>query len=103
MTLRVVQPQIDRIEQEIDLMNEGLEPLRSFILPGGGRARRISISREPSSAGPSERGRSVAPCSAQPAGAGLSEPPVGPSVRPRPLLAEGEGGDVLWQPGATRS
>ena len=36
MTLRIVQPQIDRLEREIDSMNEGLEPLRSFILPGGG-------------------------------------------------------------------
>ena len=35
MTLRIVQPQIDRLEREIDAMNVGLEPLRSFILPGG--------------------------------------------------------------------
>src|SRR3954471_22732237 len=34
--LRIVQPQIDRLEREIDRMNESLEPLRSFILPGGG-------------------------------------------------------------------
>jgi cob(I)alamin adenosyltransferase len=26
---------VDRLEQEIDVMNGDLEPLRSFILPGG--------------------------------------------------------------------
>ncbi len=35
--LRIVQAQIDRLEAEIDAMNETLEPLRSFILPGGSR------------------------------------------------------------------
>lgn len=33
--LRIVQPQIDRLEHEIDAMNEALKPLDSFILPGG--------------------------------------------------------------------
>jgi len=33
--LRIVQSQVDRLEAEIDEMNAGLEPLRSFILPGG--------------------------------------------------------------------
>jgi cob(I)alamin adenosyltransferase len=33
--LRVIQPQIDRLEQEIDAMNAALPPLASFILPGG--------------------------------------------------------------------
>jgi cob(I)alamin adenosyltransferase len=33
--LRIVQSQVDRLEAEIDAMNAGLEPLRSFILPGG--------------------------------------------------------------------
>jgi len=35
MTLRIVQPQIDRLEREIDAMNEHLSPLASFVLPGG--------------------------------------------------------------------
>jgi cob(I)alamin adenosyltransferase len=35
MTLRIVAAQIERLEHEIDAMNEGLAPLRSFILPGG--------------------------------------------------------------------
>ena len=36
--LRIAQSQIDRLEGEIDAMNERLKPLESFILPGGGRA-----------------------------------------------------------------
>lgn len=38
MTLRIVQGQIDRLEREIDAMNDRLAPLRSFILPGGSAA-----------------------------------------------------------------
>lgn len=33
--LRMAQTQVDRLEAEIDAMNALLEPLRSFILPGG--------------------------------------------------------------------
>lgn len=33
--LRVTSAQVDRLEAEIDVMNDALEPLRSFILPGG--------------------------------------------------------------------
>jgi cob(I)alamin adenosyltransferase len=33
--LRVLESQVTRLETEIDAMNAGLEPLRSFILPGG--------------------------------------------------------------------
>ena len=33
--LRIVVDQVSRLESEIDLMNANLEPLRSFILPGG--------------------------------------------------------------------
>lgn len=33
--LRMVSAQVDRLEAEIDEMNNLLEPLRSFILPGG--------------------------------------------------------------------
>ena len=33
--LRVTQAQVDRLEAEIDAMTGALEPLRSFILPGG--------------------------------------------------------------------
>ncbi len=33
--LRIAPSQVDRLEAEIDAMNAALEPLRSFILPGG--------------------------------------------------------------------
>jgi cob(I)alamin adenosyltransferase len=36
--LRIVQAQIDRLEREIDAMNEKMKPLDSFILPGGAPA-----------------------------------------------------------------
>jgi len=34
-SLRIIPAQIDRLERQIDAMNAKLEPLRSFILPGG--------------------------------------------------------------------
>jgi cob(I)alamin adenosyltransferase len=36
--LRISQAQIDRLEAEIDAMNEALAPLTSFVLPGGSPA-----------------------------------------------------------------
>ncbi len=33
--LRMAPAQVDRLESEIDAMNEHLSPLRSFVLPGG--------------------------------------------------------------------
>src|SRR5690606_19200408 len=33
--LRIIASQVERLEQEIDWMNESLKPLDSFILPGG--------------------------------------------------------------------
>ncbi len=38
MVLRVTQEQVDWIEQAIDGLNESLEPLSSFVLPGGSEA-----------------------------------------------------------------
>ncbi|MFO0947901.1 MAG: cob(I)yrinic acid a,c-diamide adenosyltransferase [Planctomycetota bacterium] len=34
-SLRMTDKQVDRLEAAIDRLNEGLEPLRSFVLPGG--------------------------------------------------------------------
>lgn len=36
--LKISQAQIDRLEIEIDQMNESIDPLTSFILPGGSEA-----------------------------------------------------------------
>ncbi|MDP2119604.1 MAG: cob(I)yrinic acid a,c-diamide adenosyltransferase [Hoeflea sp.] len=36
--LRIVDAQVTRIEEDIDTLNADLEPLRSFVLPGGSEA-----------------------------------------------------------------
>ncbi|HUO93554.1 MAG TPA: cob(I)yrinic acid a,c-diamide adenosyltransferase [Rhizomicrobium sp.] len=36
--LRIVEAQVERLEKEIDAMNETLSPLKSFVLPGGAPA-----------------------------------------------------------------
>jgi len=36
--LRIVETQVTRLEQEIDLLNQELAPLQSFVLPGGSPA-----------------------------------------------------------------
>src|SRR5262245_52750492 len=44
--LRVVQESIDRLEDECDEANASLEPLKSFVLPGGSeRAARLFVAR----------------------------------------------------------
>ena len=103
MSLRIVQSQIDRLEREIDCINADLEPLRSFILPGGGGG----------SAG-LHLARAIVRRAERSAVAAAREVPLNPLaliylnrlsdhlfVLAR-YLARKEGGDVLWQPGATR-
>ena len=36
--LRIAETQVDRVEHDIDRLNAGLEPLKSFVLPGGSPA-----------------------------------------------------------------
>ena len=44
--LRMVSAQVDRLEAEIDAMNAGIEPIRSFVLPGGSAlAAHLHLSR----------------------------------------------------------
>jgi cob(I)alamin adenosyltransferase len=44
--LRIIAAQVDRLETEIDALNADLEPLRSFVLPGGsGAAAALHIAR----------------------------------------------------------
>lgn len=38
MTLRIIDKQVEALEQQIDTLNAGLKPLTSFILPGGSPA-----------------------------------------------------------------
>ncbi|MDB5691651.1 MAG: cob(I)yrinic acid a,c-diamide adenosyltransferase [Alphaproteobacteria bacterium] len=104
MALRVVQPQIDRLERQIDAMNEALEPLRSFILPGGGAGAahlhlaRTIVRRAERSAVAAGREVRLNPLAL----VYLNRLSDHLFVLAR-LVAAGEGGDILWQPGATRS
>ncbi len=102
MVLRIVPAQVERLERAIDAMNDTLSPLRSFILPGGSAgaaalhlARAITRRAERSAVAIVE--------------------PVNPAalayinrlsdflfVASRHVNQNGAG-DVLWQPGATRS
>jgi cob(I)alamin adenosyltransferase len=44
--LRVTQEQVDRLERDCDAANAGLEPLKSFVLPGGTElAARLFLAR----------------------------------------------------------
>jgi cob(I)alamin adenosyltransferase len=44
--LRVTQAQVDALERDCDAVNEGLEPLKSFVLPGGNEvAARLHVAR----------------------------------------------------------
>ena len=103
MTLRIVQPQIDRLEREIDRMNEDLEPLRSFILPAGsaGAAElhlaRAIVRRAERSAVAASREVALNPLALT----YLNRLSDHLFVAAR-FVAAKEGGDILWKPGATR-
>jgi cob(I)alamin adenosyltransferase len=44
--LRLSEEQVDRLERDCDAANAGLEPLKSFVLPGGGElAARLYLAR----------------------------------------------------------
>lgn len=103
MALRVVQSQIDRLEAEIDAMNDDLSPLSSFILPGGTEAAaRLHLAR--AIARRAER-------AAVAAGADRDLNPLALTYLNRLSdhlfvltrhLNGAAGGDILWKPGATR-
>jgi cob(I)alamin adenosyltransferase len=102
--LRIVAEQVARLEIEIDAMNDDLEPLTSFILPSGS---------------PGVSALHLARCvvrRAERAAVALDQAePLNPNllaflnrisdhlfVAAR-FVAAKEGGDVLWQPGASRT
>jgi cob(I)alamin adenosyltransferase len=102
--LRIVASQVERLESEIDAMNAALEPLTSFILPSGSSAvATLHLAR-------------AVTRRAERAAVALHEiEPLNPQllayinrlsdhlfVAARFMAAQ-EGGDVLWQPGATRT
>ena len=102
--LRIVASQVERLEREIDEMNAGLQPLTSFILPSGSPG--VSALH---------LARAVVRRAERAAVALHESEPLNPDllaylnrlsdhlfVAAR-LVAAGGGGDVLWQPGATRA
>ena len=101
--LRIVALQVERLEREIDAMNADLEPLRSFVLPGGtALAAHLHLAR----AIARRAERAIAALAAQ-------EPVNPPALHYANRLsdhlfvmarfANKDGmGDVLWVPGATR-
>jgi cob(I)alamin adenosyltransferase len=103
MILRIVQAQIDRLEAEVDAMNEGLEPLRSFILPGGGEAAaRVHVARTIARRAERSVVAAARDAALNPLAAiYLNRLSDFLFVLGR-LLAKDHGGEVLWQPGATR-
>jgi cob(I)alamin adenosyltransferase len=103
VALRIVAAQVERLEREIDAMNEALAPLGSFVLPGGGAA-----------AAHLHLARTVARRAERLVCALAAAEPVNPEavkylnrlsdhlfVLSRRLNDNGAR-DVLWQPGATR-
>jgi cob(I)alamin adenosyltransferase len=101
--LRITVGQVERLEQEIDALNADLAPLTSFILPGGSPA-----------AAALHHARGVVRRAERAAVALHEAEPVNPQalaylnrlsdhlfVLAR-HVAQSSGGDILWQPGATR-
>jgi cob(I)alamin adenosyltransferase len=103
MVLRIVAAQVDRLERDIDAANEGLAPLRSFILPAG-----------PAGAAELHFARAVTRRAERNAVAAAAARPLNPLAlaylnRLSDLLfvlargaALASGGETLWKPGATR-
>lgn len=103
MALRIVPEQIERLEAEIDAMNDALAPLASFILPGGTEAaarlhlaRAIARRAERTAVAAGET-RDLNPLAL----AYLNRLSDHLFVMTRAINAAA-GGDILWQPGATR-
>ena len=102
--LRIVPRQVERLEEEIDAMNADLSPLTSFILPGGSPAvaalhlaRAIVRRAERAVVGLAVEGEVNGHALAY-----LNRLSDHLFVSARHVAAE-QGGDVLWQPGATRN
>ena len=102
--LRIVARQVTRLEEEIDAMNADLSPLTSFILPGGSAAV-ASLHLARAIVRRAERA-SVALAAEEQVSvhalAYLNRLSDHLFVAAR-WTAAAEGGDVLWQPGATRT
>jgi len=102
--LRIVKSQVERLEDDIDVMNTGLPPLESFILPGGSSSV-ASLHLARAIVRRAERA-AVALNEAEPLNAHvlayLNRLSDHLFVTAR-HVASHEGGDVWWSPGATRT
>ena len=102
--LRIVAEQVARLEIEIDDMNASLEPLTSFILPSGSlgvsalHLARAIVRRAERAAVALDQAEPLNPQLL----AFLNRLSDHLFVAAR-FVAAGEGGDVLWQPGASRT
>ena len=103
MALRIVTAQVARLEAEIDLMNEALAPLRSFILPGGSPAvAAVHLARSVTRRAERSATEAAAMVALNPqALAYLNRLSDHLFVTARWLAAQ-QGGDILWVPGASR-
>lgn len=102
--LRILDSQVERLEAEIDWMNESLKPLDSFILPGGSAlsahlhlARTVARRAEREAVRLVEAGEAVTPASIR----YLNRLSDHLFVAARRANANGAD-DVKWKPGATR-
>ena len=102
--LRITAGQVTRIEEGIDVINADLPPLTSFILPGGSAAvaalhvARAVVRRAERAAVALAAAERINPQAI----AYLNRLSDHLFVAARSVAAA-EGGDVLWQPGATRN
>jgi len=103
VVLRIVPAQAEWLERRIDALNEGLEPLRSFILPGGGEAAaRVHVARAAVRRAERAMTALAAEVSVNPAAlAFVNRLSDYLFVLARAVNASGAG-DVLWRPGANR-
>jgi cob(I)alamin adenosyltransferase len=102
--LRILDSQVERLEQEIDWMNESLKALDSFILPGGAPlsahlhlARTVARRAEREAVRLVESGEAVTPAAVR----YLNRLSDHLFVAARRANANGAG-DIKWKPGATR-
>ena len=99
MVLRIVPAQAERLEREIDALNDHLEPLRSFILPGGPAA---SLQLARAIARRAERAAVAIDAPINPAAlVYLNRLSDFLFVACR-AVNQNAGGDVLWVPGGSR-
>ena len=102
--LRIVSRQVERLEDGIDVINAELSPLTSFLLPGGSAAvaqlhvARAVVRRAERAAVALHAVERINPLAI----AYLNRLSDHLFVAARSVAAA-EGGDVLWQPGATRN